>query len=181
MRRGALIALALGTALLTSGCSVAVNGVTGVGVDANGQLVGYVKVCSFHTASLVLWTDAEGRPVGEWTPPEAITDFGSWSLDDSTDGWSTEVAPPARTDDDVYQLEGWTDELLAGTARTVGIRYTVRDLAALRPGEVLWTVSRFREEPPRTTVTSVDEFRLTACTASYDDADLSPTPSSSGS
>lgn len=175
IRRGGLLLAALSTAFLTSGCSVSINGVTGIGVDEQGRLVGYLKVCSFHAASALLWSDAEGQPVGEWTPPEPITDFGTWLIDGATDGWTTEKAPPAPSEVE-YRLEGRTDELIAGAARTVSIRYTAQDLASLRPGEVLWTISRFHEKPRRTTVTSVDEFRMTGCSVQDAYPDVGETP-----
>jgi len=179
LRRSALITLALGTALLTSGCSVSINGVAGVGVDANGQIIGYLKVCHAKAESTHLWTDGENRATGEWRPDSPVTDYATWSLDGTSAGWSTPVTQPELTPGVEYWLEGYMSSFFEGSTRTVGIRFTLDDLRGLRPGEVLSSVTGFHERPRKTRVTTVDEFRLTACSVLDGDADVSPTPSAS--
>lgn len=178
MRRSALIALALGTALLTSGCSVYINGMTGIGVDEQGRLVGYLQVCGSRVTTATLWS-ADGQPVGEWSPPSDITDYATWLLDGSSEGWSTDTEPPALVPGAMYRLNAYKSNIIDGDTRTVSVPFTMDDLKGLRPGQVLSIGTALDEEPRRTRVTTVDEFRDSACTVLYGEPSDSPSPSTS--
>lgn len=180
-RRGALIALALSTALLTSGCSVYINGMTGVGVDEEGRVVGYLQICGSRVTTATLWTEGGDGRAGQWVPPDDVSDYATWLLDGSSEGWETEIAPPELKAGSTYWLNAWKSNIFDGDTRTVNVTFTLDDLEALEPGQVLSSATDYYAATQRTRVTTVDEFRETACDVLYSDADLSPMPSSSGS
>lgn len=131
-RIGCWAALAL-CLVLTAGCSVESTGVTGVGVDASGDLVGFVQMCSDRIDGATLY-ERDGETLGEWSAPSPVTDFGSWSLAEPG-GWSPAQAYVRPEPGKEYSVYGWTED---DTTSSQHVTFRLSDLDGLRPGEVLF-------------------------------------------
>jgi hypothetical protein len=69
-RRRCVTAFAMATAVVVlSGCSVEVAGVTGVGLDANGDLVGFIQMCDHHIDGATLYRSDDDE-LGIWQADE---------------------------------------------------------------------------------------------------------------
>lgn len=124
----ALIALALLT-----GCSVESTGVTGVGVDQSGELVGYVQMCSDRIDSTTLY-ETDGDTLGSWDAPRAVTDFATWTLSDPGDWTATQRFTEPSRDRELSIYGGTNDD--STSSRHVTFR--LKDLDGMKPGEVLY-------------------------------------------
>lgn len=121
------------TVALLSGCTVPVVGMAGVGLDANGELVGYLSVCEDHIDGATLYLDSSNpeRSVdaGIWEALAPVTRSARWSMTDPSDGWTAltrlTVLQPGRE----YTLYGWTNDNSAATTSVTFTLEEVQDLA----------------------------------------------------
>lgn len=145
-----LTMIALG---LSTGCSVESTGVTGVGVDQSGELVGYVQMCSDRIDGTTLY-ETDGDTLGSWKAPKAVTGFATWRLDDP-DNWRMTERFTAPSGDKEVSIYGWTDD---NSTSSEHVTFRLKDLEGMKPGEVLYGDSSvgFRR------VTEA-EFRRDAC------------------
>ncbi|HEY0166116.1 MAG TPA: hypothetical protein VGB75_03645 [Jatrophihabitans sp.] len=153
--------IALVATSLTSGCTVPSYGVAGVGVDADGRIVGHLRLCSHYVDGASLYHDsgADAQDLGSWTPPQRVTDFTSWTLANPPDGWKTDPPLARLRPATEYTLYGWTSD---DSSSAVGVTFTLEQLAKLRPGQVMhWSGSDSQGEAIK--VESVEEFRLSVC------------------
>jgi hypothetical protein len=152
-----LVAGILASSSIVSGCTVAVTGIAGVGIDAKGSLVGYIQMCREHINQATFYDIAGSHAAGQgaWSFVAPVTGFAKWSLVDTGDGWSTTQAFVPPTDGHEYALNGWTTDD-SYSARAVEFRLT--DLAGLQPGDVLYTKGGQLQR------TTEDGFRHQACT-----------------
>jgi hypothetical protein len=142
---------------LLSGCTPPVVGVAGVGVDADGELVGYLVVCEQYIDGATLYDTGGfngGPTLGKWESKQPITDFVSWSLSNPDDGWTVEKALESLSDSRSYAIYGWRNDN-EGTATHVSFRLS--DLDRLQPGEVLYN------QGDRLLTVSEAEFQADAC------------------
>lgn len=143
----ALVALVLAT-----GCSVERTGVTGVGVDESGALVGYVQMCSDRIDGATLYA-TNGDALGDWNAPGIVTGFAKWSLADPG-AWTATQPYTEPTGSGEYNFYGLTKD---HSTSSTDVTFTLADLDGLKPGEVLYG------EGPRLERVSEANFRLHAC------------------
>lgn len=166
--RGPGAALVLSASFLLAGCTVPVDGVTGVGVDAEGAPVGYLRVCQHQIDGATLYpdnqapedqADADGD-VGSWAARQPVTDYATWSLVESGSGWEEQQPMRALVDSKRYTLYGWTEDNSSSSAH---ITFSLEELSRLRPSQVLYHGTLDGEGREVRHVVSVEEFRRTAC------------------
>jgi hypothetical protein len=124
----ALIALVLST-----GCSVKTTGVTGVGIDRSGKLVGYVQMCSDRIDGTSLY-ETDGDTLGRWDAPGAVTDFATWTLNDPGD-WTATERVTAPSSDKELSIYVWTNDYSTSSEH---VTFRLKDLDGMKPGEVLY-------------------------------------------
>ena len=145
-RLGRLPALAAGLSVLaTAACGAPVVGVPGVGVDPQGQPVGYLAICEEHVDVVTLSLDADGSEAsagsatvtaGRWASGEPVTGGSSWSMAEPASGWEAGAAFLGVMPGNTYHLRGWARDDHWSTDE---VSFTAEDLAGGRPGEVLTT------------------------------------------
>lgn len=149
---------------MTTGCTVPVGAVTGVGVDALGRPVGYLRVCHDRIDGATLYHgvgDAESED-GSWITRTPVTSFATWSLAEPASTWS---ADPALGDLGLgveYTLYGWTND---NSSSAGDVTFTVDELRRLEPGQVLYWTGKTTKVGYRTINVAVSEstFRDDAC------------------
>jgi hypothetical protein len=127
--------------LALAGCTVPVVGSTGVGLDSNGDLVGYLAVCEQHIDGVTMYIDDqsgplhEGRNVGRWASSTPVTSAASWSLTGASRNWNTELAFSKLRPGQPYTMYGWTTD---NSGSTADVTFTFEQLQTLKPGQVLY-------------------------------------------
>jgi hypothetical protein len=151
-----LLAGLLTTSAMLSGCTVEIDGVAAVGVDAQGDLIGYIQMCGHHVDGATFYDTGgfNGKTKGSWSSVAPVTDFAKWSLADPTDGCTATERFVPPTDGHEYALYGWTTDN-SWSARQVTFRPS--DIAGLRPGDVLYS------RGDKLVRTTEDGFRHEAC------------------
>lgn len=140
-------------ATLVAGCSVESTGVTGVGIDESGGLVGYVQMCSDRIDGTTL-NETDGDTLGRWDAPGAVTGYAAWSLDDPDD-WTAIQPYTQPSSGKEYSIYGGTKD---DSTSSRHVTFKLKDLDGMNPGEVLYGDSSFGFER----VTEA-EFRRHAC------------------
>ncbi len=162
------LAAALGAVVALSGCTVPVVGATGVAVDASGRPVGYLAVCSEHIDGATLYFEDPTRSVedrsvevGEWTADRPVTSLASWSMGERAEGWTSTKPLAALEPGREYVMYGWTKD---NSSSTIDVVFTVEQLQALEPGQVLY-FDGFNEEgqQDRYDTGSPGQFQTAAC------------------
>ena len=149
--------------LLTTGCTVAVGAVTGVGVDSLGRPVGYLRVCEDRIDGATLYRSEGGERVrGSWSVAMPVATFAKWSLAEPASNWTAD--PPLerlRAGVD-YTLYGWTSDNSSSAGE---ITFTVSELARLEPGQVLYWAGDMSKDGNRSfnVVVSEEDFKHDAC------------------
>jgi hypothetical protein len=133
----------------------------GVGVDADGSPLAYLKVCSDHIDTLAIVEDDGGR-VAEWAAPRRITDSASIRLLDGTPDWRVVTALPDLKPDTGYILAGWSTGKYNSVA-TVSVHLTREELAELQIGQVRRMSGFDSKGEAQYLVETVDEFFANAC------------------
>ena len=126
---------------LLGGCTVETVGKAGVGVDAQGQLIGYLAVCDQHIDGATLYLQDTSAPAtgghevtaGEWASDQPVTEMALWSLKSTTDGWTTTTPLTPLEADRTYSLYGWTRD---NSGSALDVTFKPAQLKDLKPGEV---------------------------------------------
>jgi len=165
---GPMLRRVVGAALLgvvavetLTGCTVESGAVAGVGVDADGNSVGYLQVCvgDAHIDGATVYTDGANDNLGSWQSSTPVDDFTSWSMTEPDGGWRT-LTPLATLKDKQYALYGWTKD---DTWSAVDVTFRADDLARLEPGQVLYSKYDGSVGSESGAVVDVQQFRDTAC------------------
>jgi hypothetical protein len=136
-----LLPLLMGPPVLT-GCSVPVNGLTGVSRDADRHPVAVFAWCGNGPpdgARLYLATGEE-TTVADYHAPALAGQVASVRLDAAGGGWTATPAHPALRPGVDYSLYGWTSDNSTSTAH---VDFQLADLDGLTPGMVF--VQRYDE------------------------------------
>lgn len=150
MRAAAATLLA---ATLLAACSVESTGVTGVGLDESGGLVGYIQMCSDRIDGTTFY-ETDDDILGRWDAPGPVTDFATWSLDEPGDWTATQTyTQPTRGKE--YSLFGGTSD---DSTSSEHVTFRLNDLDGMSPGEVLLGDSSVGFKR-----VSEEEFRRHAC------------------
>jgi hypothetical protein len=152
---------------LLAGCTVEPVGKAGIGVDAEGGLIGYIAVCDKHIDGATLYydegsaTDSQEVTAGVWTSDQPVTALAGWSLAGHTSGWTTTTPLKALEADRTYSLYGWTHH---NSGSAVDVSLTPAQLEDLTPGKVYfidhYDVAQNRDVYA---MRSPAEFRKAAC------------------
>lgn len=141
-RRGTLLkacVAAAATAILLSGCTPNIDGITGITRDEQGQLIGLWQGCKEKQTAAALTQDAftaGAVHVGQWVPRSPSLQ-NSFSLQPAPvpKGWSTwQPGPQTFAPGHVYSLGAWVK---LNETNSVSVEFTSEDLATLVPGQVL--------------------------------------------
>ena len=153
---GRLLAGGVAALAILAGCTVEIGGVTGVGVDARGQLIGYIQMCGHHVDGATFYDTGgfNGKTKGSWSSAAPVTDFSKWSLADPIDGWTTSGSYVPPSGDHEYSLYGWTTD---NSWSAEHVTFHLSDLAGLEPDEVLYA------QAGKLVRRTEDEFRHKAC------------------
>jgi hypothetical protein len=131
---------------------------TGVGVDAQGKLVGYLQVCHDRIDGVSMYLD-EDHGLGQWNSAPATTGFATWSLAAPSEPWTPADPLGNLKPNTTYSMYGWTSD---NSWSTVHVTFTLEDLAKMKPGQVRWA-GKLKGMISVETVTSEQEFRSKAC------------------
>jgi hypothetical protein len=153
VRTSVVAALLIAVAAFT-GCSVPTTGVTGIGIDEDGGLVGYVQMCSGRIDGTTLY-ETDGRTLGNWNAPGSVTDFAKWTLGDPGD-WTATQRYVEPTGEREYNLFGGTKD---NSTASYSVTFLLQDVERMTPGEVRYGGSI---ESPNVVVSEA-EFRRHAC------------------
>lgn len=170
MRRLMLVPYAVLGAALLSSCTAPAVALAGIGEDPTGNLVGYVRVCDESIDGATLYYDISSRTatvpvsveVGRWEAEPPVEATAVWSLSAPDGGWTSskpvEPLEPGRE----YTLYGWAED---NTVSASGVTFTLADVAALKPGQVLHWSGRSGGKPERDVneVSSRTDFEAKAC------------------
>lgn len=169
MRRlGLVLLLAIG-ALPLAGCTVPVAALAGIGVDSDGHLVGYLRVCNDSIDGATLYSEgdqgesvATTADVGVWAAPGPVTRIASWSLSPPGAGWTALQPREPLVGGREYTLYGWTRD---NSRSATGVTFTLADVGSLAPGQVLHWSGRSGGTPNRDTneVSSGADFEAKTC------------------
>lgn len=130
-------AAAVTVAVLVSACTPPVTGTIGVGVDAAGRPVAYLRVCPGEHMDLA-FLDAEplrdSTPsVAAWDARPAVTGSASWSFDRPDHGWVAKGPAPQLKPGVIYHLAAGAKD---GSGTSSYVLFTTEDLQAMKPGQV---------------------------------------------
>jgi hypothetical protein len=130
-------AAAVTVAVLVSACGPAVTGTIGVGVDAAGRPVAYLRVCPSEHMDLAR-LDAEPLrdsipSVAAWDARPAVTGSTSWSFDRPDHGWVAKRPAPQLEPGVIYHLSAGAKD---GSGTSGYVLFTTEDLQAMKPGQV---------------------------------------------
>ncbi len=170
MRRLMFLPHAVVGAALLSSCTVPVGALAGIGVDVDGNLIGHLRVCDESIDGATLYNDISSPTatvptwdeVGRWEAQPPVETTAEWSLNAPEGGWAVskplEPLEPGRD----YTLYGWTKN---NTLSASGVTFTLADVAALKPGQVLHWSGRSGGKPDRDVneVSSRTDFEAKAC------------------
>jgi hypothetical protein len=144
-------------------------GKAGVGVDAQGRLIGYLAVCDQHIDGATLSfeevsanaTDVNEVTAGKWASDQPVSVLAGWSLEGTTDGWTTISALMPLEANRTYSLHGWT---LDNSGSALNVTFTPAQLQGLKPGEVYFYDHFDMDKNQDVFATrSPTEFRKAAC------------------
>jgi hypothetical protein len=120
-------------AFSVASCEPAETGVTGIGVDAKGGLVGYVQVCGGRLDGATLY-ETDGATLGEWKAPAPVKGFARWPLG-TGDAWTSTQRYKEPAAGNEYNLYGWTSDNSSSSAH---VTFRLRDLRGVTPGVVVY-------------------------------------------
>lgn len=136
-RRPLALVLALSIAFGTAGCTVPHNGITGVTVDGNGNLLGAFAWCDDNPpdgATVYDPGESNGKTVARYRAPALTGHTASVRLDSAADGWQVKPLLPRLEPTGEYRLYSWTDD---NSASTAGVPFQLADRDRLSVGMVL--------------------------------------------
>ena len=126
-------------AMMLSGCTPNIDGITGITRDDRGQLIGLWQGCKERQTAAALTQDAftaGAVHVGQWVPlsPSLANSF-SLQPAPAPKGWSTwQPGPLTFAPGHVYSLGAWVE---LNETNAMAVEFTAEDLATLVPGRVL--------------------------------------------
>lgn len=135
--RPVVIVLALSIVWGIAGCSVPTNGITGITVDRNGNLLGAFAWCDDKPPNGATLYDAggfNGKTVVHYRAPALTGHTTTVRLDSAADGWQVGPAVPRLDPKVEYRLFSWTDDHSASTA---GVSFRLADRDRVSVGSVL--------------------------------------------
>ncbi|WP_033667635.1 hypothetical protein [Salinispora fenicalii] len=118
MRRTVVLGLMCALALAgLTGCSVPIEGVVGVRLDADGRLVGVFDWCRGKAGAdtIILYLGLNDGGVAdeviqlERDPARSAHTAEEVVLLDPAAGWQTKLAPPSLDDSQLYSLRAWNE------------------------------------------------------------------------
>lgn len=138
MKRVAAVLAVLAPLGLLSGCSASVTAVGAIGYDAQGRLVGAVKVCDGHffEAHLAPATPDDAPDIGAWRRNSPFKGTESWPLRGSGTGPWKVVGPALPELGSGTGYVFWAESKNENN-RSDFLLFHGSDLAKLAPGEVL--------------------------------------------
>ncbi|WP_425838683.1 hypothetical protein [Streptomyces fractus] len=157
--------LAVGLALAaTSGCTVPVDGLAGISVTADGQLLGVMMVCGHHIDGATVYVDRPGTnktvTIRSWTADRPLAPgLTTWPLDSPAAGWTATGSPAPFNARTTYDLYGWTKD---NSWSATDVSFTLADRHRVTPGHVRYDKVVHAGEETAVTV-STAEFKLRAC------------------
>lgn len=154
--RSALVLVPL--SVLLTGCSPALGGRAGVGVDADGNPMAYAAVCEGSIDRISMFAEEGDNHVrladGELSEP--LTRAGHFSFVAPADGWKLTRPLGELSEETVYSIDGWSTDL----------EWSLEDasftLSALKPGQVLYQ-EQDTTETTRDVIVEAAEFEAHAC------------------
>lgn len=160
-RKIAAVSLVTVLTFALGGCGVPGVGLAGIGVDADGAPVGYLQACRNHLDGATLYA-SEDDDQGSWKASPTVTGFARWSLTDPGEGWTAKTPLGQLQPGVKYHLYGWTSDSTSSADSTT---FTTEDLAALKPGQVLYWSGKSNTQGTEDLyiVSSEGEFRFNAC------------------
>jgi hypothetical protein len=159
MRRWLVWGIVLVASLLTSGCTVPLHAVAGIGVDADGRLVGYLSVCGHHHIDGAKLYHGGDSIDASWTAPQQVTDFTFWTLASPSHGWRADPPLTHLRPATEYTLYGGTSD---NSSSAQVVTFTVEQLARLKPDQVMhWSGTDKGVDVMK--IDSVEEYRRNAC------------------
>jgi hypothetical protein len=156
------MALGVGALLFTTGCTAEFTGLAGVSVDERGTPIAVVVACkgNFDGASLEDVSNFDViSVVREWSFGAART--VRWNIVESPTATHPKPAGTMELNPKVpYDLSAFSrDE----QTRSVGVTFTVADLARLRPGQVRYFKENESGGTGKYVVADVSKFESLAC------------------
>ncbi|RBY93404.1 hypothetical protein DQ237_18330 [Blastococcus sp. TF02-8] len=130
-----------------------------MGLDENGELVGYVYVCRHHIDGMALYA-ADGDVHGSWGAVEPVTGLATWSLSGPSAGWRVETRLTDLDPQREYTLYGGTDD---NSWSAKGVTFRLDALASTDPGQVTYWSGEIDRRGEVNAVASVEEFTRDAC------------------
>ncbi|GAA4588878.1 hypothetical protein GCM10023107_10850 [Actinoplanes octamycinicus] len=131
------LVILVGSSVGLAACSVPENGHTGLSVDAEGNPLGLVAVCSDDPPDSVYLSGSRATtgpvPV-EYVPPADVGRTMSFRLDAPDNGWVARPEPSRLRPDVEYSLYGRTDD---NSHSTREVDFELTDRERLSPGMVL--------------------------------------------
>lgn len=135
--RGLLVLVVAALSMPLVACSVPVNGLTGVSVDAGGNLTVVLAWCGpTQPDSVTVYHEDERGEVTDavYVAPRLTGQVASFRLDDpGSSGWQLEGAPILREETAYHAYGGTKDNSFA----TGSVRFRLGATEQLRPGQVL--------------------------------------------
>jgi hypothetical protein len=131
------IVLALSIVAGVTGCTVPHNGITGITVDGDGNLLGAFAWCDDNPPDGATLYDPggfKGKTVAVYHAPALTGHTATVRLDAAADGWQVEPAAPQLDPTIEYRLYSWTDD---NSASTAGVTFRLADRDRLSAGTVL--------------------------------------------
>lgn len=146
-RRLVASAVAITAVLALTACGPPTTGRIGVGVDAAGRPVGFLKVCEGeHLDGAFLDTEplSDSSPVvAVWDARPPATGSTSWSFQNPEGTWAKRRAVPALKPNVLYHLSAGTND---NSGTTGYVLFTLEDLKVMKPGQV--RVYNYDRRPP---------------------------------
>jgi hypothetical protein len=136
-RRPIALVLALSIVFGLAGCTVANNGVTGITVDGDGNLLGAFAWCDDNPPDGATLYDPggfNGKTVAVYRAPALTGHAATVRLDSAADGWQVKPSLPRLEPEVEYRLYSWTADSSASTA---GVMFRLADRDRLSVGMVL--------------------------------------------
>ncbi|MFD2083231.1 hypothetical protein SAMN05421678_103167 [Actinopolymorpha cephalotaxi] len=128
-------------AVLLAGCTVPVNGLTGISVDQQGHLIVVLAWCGrtapdgaviFHDVG----SDESGQSVGDadYDAPKLSGGLASFRVDAPGDGWKLDGKPPRFREKITYSAFGGTND---NSWSTGNVDFQLATTRLIQPGHVL--------------------------------------------
>jgi hypothetical protein len=136
------VVLAVASVSAVAGCTVPVNGLTGISVDSNGHLVLVLAWCGRHPDGITVYHDDLSEPdepsvsdIDLDAPSRLSGRSATVSLTSPSGGWTGPSPIPPLDPSIRYSAYGWTRDNSYSTGHVIFQPATV---ATLQPGQILF-------------------------------------------